>query len=134
MMMDALIAELEVVTEGSREVDAKIECSRRGFILGAAGAAYIYLAPNGWLAGPGTGEQPICAPHYTTSLDAALTLVPAGSHVSAQFDTPEPGSDTAASIVLSYGEKRLGGGGSITPALALCIAALRACQTMEDSA
>lgn len=65
-------------------------------------------------------------PRYSESIDAAATLLAPGVHVSAQFDMPDEGSDTAASIVLSYGEERLGSGLAATPALALCVAALRA--------
>ena len=109
--MEKLIARLASAAAGSRELDEAI----------------------GKLAGYEAGVDIGLSPHYTTSLDSALTLVPAGSHIAAQFDTPEAGCDTAASVVLSYGEKRLGSGGSITPALALCIAALRARQAMESA-
>lgn len=129
--MDQLIAELEAAPEGSRELSDKV--------LEACGWHHctdgrLQRDQWQWLA---PGKPPILVmgdPDPTRSFDDALILVPAGAHVSAQFDTPEKGCDTAASIVLSYGEKRLGGGGHYTPALATCIAALRARQAMEAAA
>ncbi len=120
--MNDLIAELEAATEGSRELDDEIFLAihpDQGTF--SEDGEYWYAMDLDEDGGPWA-----LLPNYTTSLEAALTLVSSGAHVSAQFDTPEKGCDTAASIVLSYGEKRLGGGGHYTPALAVCIAALKA--------
>lgn len=58
------------------------------------------------------------APHYTASLDAAMTLVPSGY----QWDMTAYGSGAHASV---GGTKKFGTAHDAkTPALALCIAAL----------
>lgn len=109
-----LIAKLEAASEGSRELDVAIHHGRAaahkhlpsGFTMkdlgnphrnrGLAGSKFIY---------PDRGP----APHYTTSIDAALTLVPEGWtpwDLIASHCTPDE-FDAA-------------------PALALTIAALRA--------
>ncbi len=68
-------------------------------------------------------------PWYTTSLDAALTLVPEGWSGHLAFETPSPGSDTVASARLFYtAEDPRHYGVAATPALALAIAAMKALQ------
>ncbi len=83
-MTDAdLIARLESATKGSRELDAEIELSHRRF-LGLAGSSWVanYTLGKGrvlgWLWDGQSLASQTAAPHYTTSLDAALTLVPGG--------------------------------------------------------
>lgn len=76
-LIGELIGELGRAECGSRELDARIEISRRG-LLKAFAAGTVVISAGGWLAGPTTSERLIKAPHYTTSLDAALTLVPEG--------------------------------------------------------
>lgn len=97
--MKDLIAKLESATEGSRELDRAIHSHIRGveeFLLST------------W-------------PAYTTSLDAALTLVPEGWH----WNVGDVGlawvgtHESATKIVRHDGDAH-------TPALALCIAALKA--------
>lgn len=141
--MDDLIKKLESAECGSRELDGKIyrrvELSK----------GHLYReTPEGWQTNlHGTALNPVwsdslaSAPHYTTSLDAALTLVPEGwgwqvsdrapnphagraylhnreLHFVGVFDRPNPrfecSEETAA-----------------TPALALCIAALKARQVSD---
>jgi hypothetical protein len=71
--MDSLIERLERAMEGSRHLDSWI-------------AAYVGIGEwnlSEWLSvvkDPTFGPEPAIpeAPHYTTSLDAALTLVPEG--------------------------------------------------------
>ncbi len=68
-------------------------------------------------------------PHHTTSIDAALTLVPEGWSGYLAFETPSPGSDTVASARLFYtAEDPKYYGVAATPALALAIAAMKALQ------
>ena len=124
--MQELIAKLEAASEGSREFDADIEkCIKK--LSGAVSPA------PGWLAGPVTGDNPIKAAYYTTSLNAALTLVPEGFAV--ESATIWPGKPSGFVIVGTHefrGERwhsskdgRWLGEGA-TPALALTIAALKA--------
>lgn len=74
-----LIERLEKATEGSREMDRRLESFRRGRVV--SDETFIY--------GPKDGTREITtvypvlwlcffAPRYTTSLDAALSLVPKG--------------------------------------------------------
>lgn len=138
--MDDLIERLESAPEGSRELDAEIELDRRKFIAGAA--AFV-----GWAANPDLGKGKVLgwiwdgehvnsqdeAPHYTTSVDAALTLVPEGWAIEGAMIWP------GHPISLKLLETHLEGGrywhdsddGSCeiqaaTLALAICIAALKA--------
>lgn len=110
-MMNTLIAELEAATEGSRELD------------NAVAKALGFMMP-----------QPGDPPRYSTSLDAALTLVPKGCGWSM--------NDDGEGFVFQK-VKRAGGpgwpiigqcDGDTTPALSLCICSLRARQAMKDAA
>jgi hypothetical protein len=96
MTREELIAALEAATGPSWELD--------GFICEAVGAVKPEATPH-W-------EWP---PRYTASIDAALTLVPEGASGAIEF-----GNHTQACVV----------GGpwcdGATPAIALCIAALKA--------
>ena len=65
--MDNLIAELERATEGSRELDAKI--------FRAIGHCPKDFSPWPFVEGSHWDEE---IPHFSTSLDAALTLVKEG--------------------------------------------------------
>jgi hypothetical protein len=68
----SLISRLEAAKEGSREADAEIEISRRRFLFGAAAVAGMSIQPDGWIVG-GDSPNPIKAPAYTSSVDAALS-------------------------------------------------------------
>ena len=92
-----LIDRLEAAQEGSRELDAEI------------GAEARYMSPKS-------------VPHYTTSIDAALTLVPEGS-TGFLLNADEPYSQAT---IFRDGDGAIGQGLGKSPALALCIAALRA--------
>jgi hypothetical protein len=117
-MNDDLITRLKAVPEGSRELDAEIA------------EAVIWLpgrAKHLQEAGRGLYEtaQGLCA-RFTTSLDAALTLVPEGWEASIVVEADGSGSarvwerlgDTSSSRTQIYE--------AAGPALALCIAALKA--------
>ncbi|MDH3376209.1 MAG: hypothetical protein OEQ39_04475 [Gammaproteobacteria bacterium] len=101
--MKDLIERLEAAESGSRELDANIA-------LSMGGSVKLVPGPNGaqW-------------PHYTTSIDAALTLVPEGWRwqVSGFEASGEACVDSLALDLERYGA-------AATPALALVIAALRA--------
>lgn len=140
--MLTLIERLEKATGSDRELDARIELSRRKLLFGAAavaGAAIGGAVPEGWIGG--IGDQPIKAPAYTADLGAALTLVPKGfdaliyvneasapmgSHGGAVVRQPcDSGSKKdRGEICVSVHNKA-------TPAIALCIAALRAREQMR---
>ena len=99
--IDTLIRELEEATEGSRKLDEKIHKA-----IGDPGAddPRLFAFEH--------GDYP---PHYTTSIDAALTLVPEGCRWDIQ-------QDKTAAFASIDGETT---GRCATPALALCIAALQ---------
>jgi hypothetical protein len=124
MITADLIARLEAASEGSRELDEEI-----------AHLAHTYQAPD-------RGDPYGSWPHYTTSLDAARELVPEGMaadiHIGprgfyndATIWQPIKGEDDQGRRTTSYKpfEAKSVRDGRIyqnTPALALCIAALKA--------
>ena len=121
--MRELIAKLEAATEGSRELDAEIywavdnAAAQRAYWNAALGLPrkLTGLMPSGL----GRIGVECSAPHYTASLDAALTLLPAGyGAVSASIN--ESGKSS-----VRIGHPYVFGEGA-TPALALTIAALKA--------
>lgn len=118
--IDALIERLKKATEGSRDFDGEI---------------YRFLAAPNWQ--PDVAEQTKVAyyrgyaEHYTTSLDAALSLVPEPRIWGVSEGHKKDGDGKVATAVTHtkrtaahYGEIHTGI--AATPALALCIAALRA--------
>lgn len=127
--MSDLIRKLESAAEGSRELD-----------IAAHKAIGWELAPPeadcAWWNDNGDTFYGVC-PHYTTSIDAALTLVPEG------WDWQLEWEDGAESVFFeSKGIARVEMGNpdlricpeAATPALALCAAALRAREVMGASA
>ncbi len=121
-----LIEALEKATEGSRELDCEIAVAVCGYFriepkYEAAGYGYGYVK-DGHQHVPGLGGD-MLVPNFTTSVDAALTLVPEGYGWVLY-------SDGGIEI---YDNEELNGNGRIsegdTPALALCIYALRARET-----
>ena len=129
--MNNLIAELERATEGSRELDAKI-----------AVAAHPLLATFRDDPERGAGhwisdhDGPVYALDYTTSLDAAVMLLPEGLQYGISTHPKEevfnPGG--AQAFVMDMGCTLYVHADSATPALALCIVFLRARQAMEEAA
>ena len=110
--MKDLIAKLKAATEGSRELDASIHLTLN-----------LPRQPHG-------GKY---YPPYTTSLDAALTLVPEGWWCSIQTPAFVIGETKAAVSVSGIVDDSTGGGRTFdaratTPALALSSAALKARQ------
>ena len=80
-----LADELEGASEGSRDLDARVFVAVGGF------------ADRDGPRDPTDWNALAAAPRYTTSLDAALTLVPAGYHVELGIYT-EPGERDGDSI------------------------------------
>lgn len=121
--LSALIARLEAAEVGSRELDAHVEVAARGFDAAKTGLAREHWAA--WRASSsgivGDGATQYASAPVTTSLDAALAL--------AERVLPD-----AKVIAVSRTERGWGAGvngyvvKSKPPALALCIAILRAKQ------
>lgn len=108
MDVDDLITRLEAATEGGRELDA---------LIGNA----VGRTPDGWVNYPHAYEK-----HYTTSVDAALTLMPEGRAFA--LLVYEAGAASAA-----IGEPpQFGEHEAPSPALALCIAAIKARQREKE--
>lgn len=107
--MTDLITRLQAAEGPSRELDTEI-CEAIGFVLGQLGHA----------------------PPFTTSIDAALTLVPEGWHWAIYTEKGICGGKGARVNVGGPERTRRGWSKDLhevyaaTPALALCIAALRA--------
>ena len=125
-MTSDLIARLEQATEGSRELDAVTEvekraCEARDTGLTPDQAAQWRHLGDGWV---GDYHTKYMAPHYTTSIDAALTLVDTDRFWARIVIDREFGAAT----LFEHGEQHIGGATAeaATAALALCIAALKA--------
>ncbi len=129
--MKALIAELERAKNGSREFDSKIweqlglvderHCDRWCKMDGRTDLTRKRFI-NAW------------APHYTISLDAAIALVPEGMRWCIS-DVGQIGAEHLAFAGV-FGSQ-VGSecdSNAPTPALALCLAALRARQAMKEVA
>jgi hypothetical protein len=132
----SLIERLEAATEGSRYLDVEIACAVPTSIPGYP--KYEYTVPmriaRGWesnriyvcdVDGDLTRESHL-APNYTTSIDAALTLVPEGWVVANLYQHLE-----TKRWLASVGRLNKEVGTSLfaaTAAIAFCIAALKARQ------
>ena len=125
----ALIARLEEATEESRELDGLIfrathqDQEPAHWDKYGAEDAWCHQDPDDKIA----WETP---PHYTTSLDAALTLVPEGWWLHLEQCGGATGSGKSfwhAELFWSDGtDQDKKWGMNVVPALALCIACLRA--------
>lgn len=132
--MQDLIARLEAATEGSRELDAEIAL--------ANGWEYVDpLTATDPLGPPwkhaALGYRLLEPPQFSTSLDAALTLVPEGWTWNVSDRAPKPHAGRA---YINNRELQIAGIGGLarnpkyrgeeatafSPALALCIACLHA--------
>lgn len=111
--MEDLIKRLEEASEGSRELDHAVHCY---MVCGLNGPWGAYKSAADWQKWALKGNWN--SPAYTTSLDAALTLVPEGS------DWTLHRVNDGLTIWADVGPIKEAWGN--TPALALCIAALRA--------
>lgn len=107
MTLDELIARLEKATAPDRGLDRDIAFS------------------FGW--DPDGIQEP---PAYTASIDAAMTLVPAGMHWQLN-SAGAPNSAWQAAVCRSDLEPQVECWAYSSPAIALCIAALRARNTGE---
>ena len=144
-MNDDLIARLERATEGSRELDAEIAVAVRSLDTEGDKSLPKWAGKNYpiWRARPdgrvecvhtdGTGSLNWSPLHYTTSIDAALSLVPEPKKLAWGVGTMKRDGDpkiTYAANCRRFGRIDAGqplfDAEAATPALALCIAALRA--------
>ena len=141
MSLDELIARLEAASEGSRELDAAIrfavagDMTRCNFDEGCYHGDCVPPGCGGWLGIHDERKSYPCdwrdderLPRYTTSLDAAMGLVPEGWGVGLDII----GGGAVACLTLpgnsflgDRGDTDLYGRSKSAP-LALCIAALRA--------
>lgn len=113
--MKDLIQRLEAAEAGSRELDVEI-----AKLLG------VYI--RAWGLPPYHPTENVSP--YTTSLDAALTLVPEGlaSAVGTMFGMSQP----PWGVVWQANGRPMATCEAATPALALCIAALKAREASHD--
>lgn len=110
MTKDELIAKLEQATEGSRELDAAIDAVARKVPTADITANILKHHPR---------EGDLNIPCYSTSLDAALTLIGQDWDWAIEHDSDE--------YRASVGDPKLSYAHSApTPALALVIASLKA--------
>lgn len=130
--MTDLLTRLENAKEGSRELDALIVAELNDAMVTPYPPRADYGPGNQWQFWSRDGKHFLGnesaprfkIPHYTTSLDAALTLVPGGDwHWQVRQD---PSCYRAAMISGKIPDIKFVRGAAPTPALALCIAALRA--------
>jgi hypothetical protein len=114
-----LIARAEASAGPDREIDAEI-----AQVLGWGGVHMSPLDTSICAGRPGNGRAWEHVPAYTASLDAALTLVPAGFW----WETCAPYGDPAkqARASMFNASRQAGSARANTSPLALCAAALRA--------
>ncbi len=124
----ALIAKLEQAQEGSRELDAHICCAMStedgpffNPFLGEDGSWYVQAGIGGWQMKHGD------FPHYTTNLQAAVDLVPEG-YGAISLSITEQTYHPENKCRVTWGHPYFAVFGA-TPALALCVAILRALET-----
>lgn len=117
---EELIAKLEVASGPDRDLDCEIACLVLGYITVPERPWLFYDPADKWHR----SRKP---PQYTASIDAALTLVPEGClwKVACAGDD-RPGLFDALAMPIKGPD--LFAQGAATPALALCIASLRARQ------
>lgn len=123
----SIIKRLEKATGGARELDARIFCALRGvpYERHSVGQAGRTTVNSFWDA---------CEP-YTSSLDAALMLVPAGASVQTMLDGKGIKRPWSMVHVHRNGppyDKSFGDFAASLP-IALCIAALRARRSLSQA-
>lgn len=115
--LSALLAKLEAATGPSRELDEAITRAIGFKLAGYSANVPIWWNPDDKYVG--------VAPHYTSSLDAAMTLVPEGSwwwlHHQVAYPTDDGYQAEVWPLIPPYLKSR-----APTAALALCIASVRA--------
>lgn len=134
-----LIEKLETANEGSRELDACVwvATNGKGQPMKKVGPP-SYKVPR-FFCNPDPDIDWIgydllrIAPTYTTSLDAALTLVPVGANGYRMCTLLECySSGTGNASIIPFVGKRVWSRKMATPALALCIAAIKVRAALSD--
>lgn len=119
--MDDLIRRLEGATEGSRELDGEIALSQGWTFQKMKGDSRPYWRKPGVTQYFSRSDKPL----YTVSLDCALTLVP--EHMLWEITRGIGCRAIVWSMEVDYDDRNPPCGDHCdSPALALCIAALRA--------
>ena len=132
MSLPDLIAALEAAGEGSPELDARIAVEIFETKYSAEDLVYAReirkdddCARGTYWVKSRSGASLRTAPAYTTSIDAAMTLVPAGPHVCWSIAKPTTLIPWGRVWLRETGDT-LGESFASTYSLALCIAALKA--------
>ena len=143
--LSELISSLEAASEGSRELDALVFCAAHGHAFERWSelreTGFIYRRPSGVsVCSLGEDEKP-----YTTSIDAAVALIerklPGWTLANlSQEDDKTWFAELREGFLTSYRRVihsssepgRLPSARPPTPALALCIALLRALRALQD--
>lgn len=132
--LSSLIARLEQVESGSRELDCDIQLIVFGDKPYGVKGPYRhpqpatlaeYVAQYRDLINSDDAVDDETVPRYTTSIDAALTLVPEGWRITHAYGPPWAWCLTKTAPE-EDGSRRYAEGKSATPALALCIASIKA--------
>ena len=139
--MQDLIDRLEAATEGSRELDGLIwkAITEHKIDKNWCGDSAIFVADHflneqnehdvEWDMFCWIGQFPDHkVPHYTTSIDAALTLVPQGW----RYGVDAKEGETSFAVLLRKSDWLYVEASAPLPALAICIAALKARKEIED--
>lgn len=124
MSLRELIERVEAASEGSRELDADIALTQ----------GWQELPGDNWL-GP---EAQIVVPHYSTSVDAALTLVPTECRFNLSKRPFAEGRQDGYHAQVWYSRyyasvHDIPNAYAFTPALALVAASLRALQHQKEA-
>lgn len=136
--MHDLAARCDAAEAPDRELDAEIAATLK-IVPGHDPSRYIVPLEyrvdhrHGWVAVDAVhpdGTRHCChareTPHYTASVDAAMTLVPADAFWTVLTAGAASNTFQAAVIVPDYADRPLDYSQAATPALALCAASLRA--------
>lgn len=136
--MSELIERIERAREGSRELDAAIYQILNSHMLPTPGKIGSFYDPT--KAGPIaaakyhiSGGATGVAKFYTTSIDAAMTLLPEGLGNGCFFLQRSRSFGCIADVWTDTEFNRYKKGKGKTPALALCAAALRTRETSSGS-
>lgn len=132
--MNELIERLEKATGPDRELDAAAESERRrqqAYACGLNDKTRAYWVPDrlGYVESQGTRYP---AKPFTASIDAALTLVPEGCFWRVGHDGEGADPSQFRADILHAPGSGLHKATAPTPALAICIAALRAHSTVME--
>ncbi len=143
MTRTELIDLLEAAEGPSRELDEEIFIQITPGVLEAGridrGSAADLPGRVGWWPRDTAYQSTRAVPHYTASIDAALSFTPEGWKPSllswAVPELSEPNERVRAFMTLVTGDHKghVRGDNGATPAIALCIANFRALEAQEEA-